>query len=193
MEEYNFFAFINRMKYIIRWGLMKNTEKESLKEHSFDVAVISHGLCLIGNIYFKKDYDLTKVLSYAMYHDGGEIITGDLPTPVKYLDKEISGKYKEIEKLATKKLLNQLPKEMKTEYENIFFDNDDATKKIVKAADKLSALIKCAQELSAGNKDFESAYESTLKSVKEMKMEEVDFFLKHFLPPFEKNLDQITF
>lgn len=192
MEEYNFYAFINRMKYIIRWGLMKNTENENLKEHSFDVAVIAHGLCVIGNHLYNKNYDLEKVLSVALYHDSSEIITGDLPTPVKYLDKDISKKYKEIESLATNKLLNQIPLELREEYEKKFFNEDKDIKKIVKAADKLSALVKCSQELYAGNKDFESAYESTLKSIKNMKMDEVDFFLEHFFPPFEKNLDQIT-
>ncbi len=192
MKEYNFYAFINRMRYIIRWGLMKNTEKETLKEHSFDVAVIAHGLCLIGNKYFGKNYDIKEILCHALYHDSGEIITGDLPTPVKYLDKDISAKYKEIEILATKKLLNSLPEEMKDEFEDILFLDNEDSKRIVKAADKLSALIKCTQEISAGNKDFENAYEGTLKSVKEMNMEEVDFYLEHFLPPFLKNLDQIT-
>lgn len=185
----HFFAVISRMKNIYRWGLMRNTKQESLSEHSFEVAVVAHALCVIGNTRLNKNYDQNFVAVAALYHDTSEIITGDMPTPVKYFNEEIKTTYKKIETLAEKSLTDMLPDDMKETY-CALYTPDSESKKIIKAADKISALIKCVQEINMGNKEFVKAEKSTRKSIKELKCEEADIFLNEFMDSFSLTLDE---
>lgn len=188
----NFFAMLSRMKYINRWGLMRNTIKENIAEHSLDVAIIAHSLAIISNIYFKGNINPEKAAVLAIFHDATEIITGDLPTPVKYFAKDIKEAYKSVESSARIEMLNSIPVEMRTNYENILnpSNEDEKLRLIVKAADKLSALIKCVEEKRMGNLDFEQAEKATLKTIMDMHMQEVDFFIEKFLPAYSLTLDE---
>ena len=191
METYNFFALAARMKYIHRWGLMKNTSAENVQQHSFDVAVISHALAVIGNTLFDKNYNADRIAVIAMYHDISEIFTGDLPTPVKYQNSEIISAFKDIEHAAKNKILKKLPENMRSTYKDIFDGESGEYGKLVKAADKISAYIKCIEESSSGNSEFKSA-ETTLKaSIEKMNMPEADYFMKHFVPAYYLTLDEI--
>ena len=190
----NFFAMVNRMKLIDRWALMRNTSKENIAEHSHNVAVIAHALCIIGNKKFGKSYDAERCAVLALYHDLTEVITGDMPTPVKYYNNEIQGVYKDIEKIAGERLLSMLPDEFKEDYQP-FFEQKDADKelwKIVKAADKIDALIKCIEECRMGNREFEIAKEKQIRIVDEIDMDEVRYFIKEFLPAYSLTLDEHT-
>ncbi|MFQ9934361.1 MAG: 5'-deoxynucleotidase [Lachnospiraceae bacterium] len=192
MKENNFYAMLSRMKYINRWGLMRNTIRENIAEHSLEVAIIAHGLAVIGNTYFGKSIDSERVAVLAMFHDTTEIITGDLPTPIKYFAPEIKTAYKNVEAYAGRELLSTLPEELKKEYNNILLpcSDDDELWKYVKAADKLSALIKCVEEIAMGNMDFAKARASTEKAVRDMNMEEAEYFIEYFLPPYSLTLDE---
>lgn len=192
MKETNFYAMLSRMKYINRWGLMRNTIKENIAEHSLDTAILAHALAVIGNTYFGKDIDAEKVAVYAMFHDATEIITGDMPTPIKYFAPEIKDAYKNVEHYAGKQLLSTLPEEMQPAYEEAVLERrqDEELRRYVKAADKLSALIKCVEELAMGNHDFAKAKDSTYEAVRELKLEEADYFLEHFLPAYQLTLDE---
>ncbi len=193
MSKNNFFAMISRMKYINRWSLMRNTVSENLSEHSLEVAFIAHLLCVIRNKRFGGNVNAERAALIAMYHDTTEIITGDLPTPVKYYNKDIRSIYGDIEKNAADKLLSQLPDDLKGEYESIISGGDDEEiKSLVKAADKISALIKCIEERRMGNKDFLQAEEATLNSIKKMKIKEADVFLDEFLTGYGLTLDELT-
>lgn len=191
-ETSNFFAMLSRMKYINRWGLMRNTITENIAEHSLDVSIIAHSLAIIRNTYFGGDVNPERAAVLALFHDATEIITGDLPTPVKYFGKDIKNAYKNVEEAAITQMLESIPEDLRTSYESIF--NMSAEEEelwfIVKAADKISALIKCIEEKLMGNMDFEQAEKSTLKSIKEMNMKEVDYFLEHFLPAYSLTLDE---
>lgn len=193
MGQYTFFAMMARMKYIERWALMRNSDKENISEHSMEVAILAHGLGIIAKEQCKKEVDLEKLALIGLYHDANEIITGDMPTPVKYHDRNIRDAYKKVEEKANRKLLEQLPDYMKSYYEGIFFrqEGDEELWHLVKAADKLSALIKCIEEKKAGNKEFETAYDTILSSLEKMDMEEVSIFMKDFLPAYEKTLDEL--
>lgn len=192
MTEYGFFAMISRMKYIDRWALMRNTEKESLDSHSMEVAVVAHALALIGNRRFGKDYNENRVAVLGLYHDANEIITGDMPTPVKYHNAQILDAYREIEAQATERLVNMLPEDMRGIYRDILDENDrEEYVALVKAADRLSALIKCIEERKAGNTEFKKAEASTKKKIAAMKLPEADVFLNEFIPAYEKTLDQL--
>ncbi len=186
----NFFAMLSRMKNINRWGLMRNVRQENLSEHSLETAFIAHALAVLRNVRFGGNVDAQKIALIAMYHDTAEIITGDMPTPVKYYNNEIKSTYKEIEKNAEKHLISMLPTDIKPEYESIF-SPDDETKAIIKAADKLSALIKCREEKSMGNRDFLSAEQTTEKALKDMNMPEVNAFLQEFMGGYDLTLDQL--
>ena len=193
MKEDNFYAYISRMKYINRWGLMRNTVPENIKEHSYDVAVIAHALALIANKRFGGNYSPEKAALYAMFHDTNEIITGDLPTPVKYFNPEIKKSYGELEDLSKEKLVSMLPDELKEDYRGLFFyeAEDPDYYPVVKAADKISAYIKCVEELKAGNNEFRLARDATAKSIKEMGVPAADWFMERFVPPFELTLDEL--
>ena len=190
----NFFAMVNRMKLIDRWALMRNTSKENIAEHSHNVAVIAHALCIIGNKKFGKDYDAERCAVLALYHDTTEVITGDMPTPVKYYNEDIKSVYKDIERIAGDRLLAMLPDDFKEDYTPLFEKQaaDEELWKIVKAADRISALIKCIEECRMGNQEFSIALESQQKIVDDIDMPEVDYFRKEFLPAYSLTLDEHT-
>ena len=191
MSNSHFFALVSRMKYINRWALMRNTESENLYEHSFEVAVIAHALCVIGNERFSRGYDEDRAAVIALYHDFSEILTGDMPTPVKYRNESLKSEYKKVEREAAQSLIAQLPEDLQGEYGKSMLCDDGELGKIVKAADKLSALIKCSDELKMGNSEFSSAYDSTLKAIKDMHLEEADVFINEFMPSYSLPFDKL--
>lgn len=193
MKEYSFFAMMARMKYIERWALMRNSDRENISEHSMEVAMLAHGLGIISRECCGRKVDLDKLVLIGLYHDANEIITGDMPTPVKYHDSGILDAYKKVEEKANRKLLSLLPEYMQGYYEEVFFPQEggEALWSIVKAADKLSALIKCIEEKKAGNREFSTAYQTIERALKEMEMEEVEIFMRDFLPSFDKTLDEL--
>lgn len=188
----HFFAMHSRMKYINRWALMRNTVSENISEHSNDVAVIAHALAVIRNVRFGGNLNAERAAFLGLYHDMTEIITGDMPTPVKYHSEDMREAFKEVEDKAGRKLISMLPEDMARYYESAFFprEEDKYLWQIVKAADKISALIKCIEEKNAGNNEFGKALESTRTSVERMAMPEADVFLKEFLPSFYLSLDE---
>ena len=190
--DYKFFAVISRMKYISRWALMRNTIKEDISQHSLDVAFISHALALIRNKRFGGNVSPERCALLAMFHDTTEIITGDLPTPIKYYNKQIRGAYEEIEENAKNQLLSYLPDDLKDDYEPLFCRTEEESElwDIVKAADKISALIKCLEERKMGNTDFASAEKATRAAVEKMGLPEAKVFLDEFIPAYELTLDE---
>ena len=189
---FKFFAFLNRMKYIKRWSLMRSVREENIMEHSQQVAVIAHALALIRNKTFGGNVDVNKVVLLAQYHEVGEVITGDLPTPIKYFNPEIKSAYKDLEKTASKKILNMLPENLKSEYEEYILPNEDSEEyKLVKCADRLSAYLKCVEEVKSGNSEFKKAKASILNDLKGLKSKEVDYYLKEFAPAYELTLDEL--
>lgn len=188
----NFFGMLARMKYIHRWGLMRNTINENIAEHSLEVAVIAHALAVIGNVRLGKHLNEEHIAMMGIMHDTTEIITGDLPTPIKYYAPEIRDAYKRVEHIAANQLLSELPEDMQESYRNILIEDDGEEWKYVKAADKLAAYIKCIQERNTGNTDFSKAEASTKKVLDEMQMEEVEIFMKDFLPSYTKTIDEIS-
>ena len=190
----SFFAMMGRMKYIDRWALMRNSRKENISEHSLDVAMIAHALCLIGNKRLGKALDADRAAVIALFHDVPEIITGDMPTPVKYFDKEIRTAYQRIEDDAVEKLLKRLPEDLKDEYARCLApdpEEDGELIAIVKAADKLSALIKCLEEEKAGNREFASAEAVTRRKIEELGIPEAEIFLREFIPAYSCTLDEL--
>ena len=189
-----FFAILSRMKYINRWGLMRNTIKENLSEHSLETAFVAHFLAVIRNKRFGGSLNAERCALLAMYHDTTEILTGDLPTPVKYFNPEIKSAYDEVEKTAIAKMLSYLPDDVKEEYVPLFEKNDDDEElwKLVKVADKISALIKCIEERQMGNSDFIKAEKATLESIKKMNVPEADVFIEEFIPYYNLTLDEQT-
>lgn len=196
--NYNFFATISRMKYIERWALMRNSRAENLSEHSLEVAMISHALCVIGNVRYGKSLDSDKAALIGLYHDSSEIITGDMPTPVKYYNEDIKAAYKEVESIAEKKLLNELPNDLRPEFEKLYraenTENDRYMRRLVKAADKLSAYIKCIEEENSGNREFRSAKASIEKKLTKLadELPEVSDFMRDFIPSYGKTLDELS-
>ncbi len=190
--RYNFFALLSRMKYITRWALMRNTRPENLCEHTQDVAVLAHGLALLQNRRFGGTVDVGKCVLLALYHDAPEILTGDLPTPVKYYNPAIRDAYRHVEDVSANKLLSMLPEDIRPDYQALFFPGEDLAeeRRIVKAADKLSALIKCVEEQGQGNREFEQARRSTEAAVRSIHLPAADCFLEEFLPAFELTLDE---
>ena len=186
----DFYALLFRMKNIERWGLMHNTRTENLSEHSMETAVLAHALALIGNRQFGRNYDPQRLLSAALYHDMNEVLTGDLPTPVKYYNDDIKRSYKEIEKTSLDKMLSLLDDETANEYRALL-ELSPEEKRVVKGADKLCAYIKCLQELDRGNREFKSAAVYNERSLREFGLPEVDYFMEHCLPSFTKNLDEV--
>ncbi len=190
----SFFAMMARMKYIERWALMRNSRSENLSEHSLEVSMIAHALAVIGNTFLGKELDAKKAALLGIYHDATEIITGDMPTPIKYYNAQIKNTYKDIEKKASKTLLDMLPEEMQASYRAVFEkqQEDAYLWKLVKAADKLSAYIKCVEEEQAGNREFIRAKEMTLNHIRSMGVEETTLFLEYFMDSYGKNLDELT-
>ncbi len=191
--EHHFFAMLSRMKYITRWGLMNNTKSENISEHSLQTAFFAHALVLIENKRFNKSLNPERAGILAMFHDCSEILTGDMPTPVKYFDPNIIEAYKKIEEKSSEKLVSMLPEDLQSEYKSIlFFENeqDEELHKYVKAADKLSALVKCIEELRMGNDEFKKAKESTETALEEMNIPSVKIFMEELLPSFYLSLDE---
>jgi len=192
-----FFAIVSRMKYIERWALMRSSRAENLSEHSLEVAMIAHALATIGNVRYGKDLDASKAALIGLYHDASEIITGDMPTPVKYHDSRIRDAYKKVEHEAEQALLAQLPDDLRPAYEELFFpgstEDDCYLRQLVKAADKISALIKCIDEAQAGNAEFKTAQATTRARVEELReqLPEVGDFVDEFLPPYGSTLDEL--
>lgn len=198
MEEkkktYSFGAMLSRMKYIDRWALMRNSRKENISEHSLEVAMIAHLLAVIGRVRFGKELDADKAALIGIYHDCTEIITGDMPTPIKYYNVEMRDTFKEIEDFAAIKLLAMLPDDIREEYEDLFFaqERDAYLWELVKAADKISALIKCVEEEKTGNTEFANAKKMTRSSIDMMELEEVAVFFEEFYPAYLKTLDELS-
>lgn len=192
MKDNQFFAMMSRMKYINRWGLMRNTYNENICEHSLDVAMIAHALGVINNVYFNGNISPERLALMGMYHDSTEIITGDMPTPVKYYSPVIRNAYKEVEKVAKDELLSSIPQEMRPYYEALLLDTKEEKElwEFVKAADKISAYIKCIEEIRMGNLDFEKAAETIKATIEGMGMQEVDYFMEKFIPAYMLTLDE---
>ena len=186
----HFYAMLSRMKNIYRWGLMRNVKQESLSEHSLEVAFIAHALAVIENRRLGGSFDPNAVAAAAMFHDTSEIITGDMPTPIKYYNDEIKTAYKKIEKTAQGSLVSLLPPDMREDFIPLYSPGE-AEKKLIKAADKISALIKCTEEKNMGNREFDSACAATLAAIKKMKLKSADIFLEEFMESFSLNLDEL--
>ncbi len=189
--QHRFFALISRMRHIARWGLMRNSFPENIQEHSHMVAVLAHGLALIQRDILGQPADPDRCAAAALFHDASEILTGDLPTPIKYYNPAIKQAYKEIEAVSCEKLLSMLPDQLRGSYSPLLHEADPAVNTIVKAADKLSAHIKCLEELKAGNSEFESAAQQTEQALRNMKLPCLDWFMAHCLDSFRLNLDQL--
>lgn len=193
MKKSNFFAFISRMKYINRWGLMRNIKEENVSEHSLEVAVIAHALAIIQKKRLNIDINPEKTALYAIYHDCSEIFTGDLPTPVKYYNPSIKAAYKDVEHSASKRLLNLLPQDFYEEYEPVLIpmEEEENIWKTVKAADKISAYIKCVEEEKSGNKEFLKAKQSILNEIKKLDRDDVNIFMEQFMDGYNLTLDEM--
>lgn len=192
MKHSHFFAMLSRMKHINRWSLMRNSYPENISEHSLDVGIIAHALAVIRNKRFGGNVNAERCALLGIFHDASEIITGDMPTPVKYNNPEICQAYHNVEEVAKKKLLSFLPEDLREEYRSVLFRSREEEElwTLVKAADKLSALIKCIEEERAGNKEFTSAAVSLRETVRSMNLKEADCFLEEFLPSYMLTLDE---
>ena len=190
---YHFFAMLSRMKYINRWGLMRNTRHENLSEHSLETAIVAHALAVIGNTKFGRKANPERAAALALLHDAGEIITGDLPTPVKNYSPDIRAAYGEVESMAVERLVSMLPLELRPAYRELMTlsaPGDQELLPLVKAADRISAVIKCMEERLSGNQDFREAEESTWRALKEMNLPEAEYFMREFLPSYGLTLDE---
>ncbi len=197
----SFFSMLSRMKYINRWGLMNNVRNENISEHSLEVAMLAHCLATLGNVRLGKNLDADRAAVIGIFHDCTEIITGDMPTPVKYYNDEIISAYKQVERVAGQELLSLLPEDLQGEYEPLLCgdsvdcgdgvdENDRYLRKLVKAADKLSAYIKCIEELRMGNEEFRSAEKATLTAIELLGLPEVEIFANEFIPAYSLTLDE---
>ena len=190
--SHHFFAMLSRMRYINRWGLMRNTFQENIQEHSHQVAVLAHALAVIQNRFSGGQLDTGAVAVAALYHDASEILTGDMPTPIKYDNPDIQSAYKQVEAMAEQKLLSMLPEDLRADFDEAVTIPDPEVHAIVKAADKLSAYIKCVEELKAGNTEFKQAREQTYASLCQNPIPALSYFMEHFLPGFELTLDELN-
>lgn len=193
MREYHFFALLSRLKYIERWALMRSAQSENLAEHSLEVAMIAHALCVLGNERYGRGLNAERAALIGMYHDASEIITGDMPTPVKYFNADIRTAYAEVEAAAQQRLLAALPDDLLPVYAEVLGPGDDYLHRLVKAADKISAYIKCIDEGHAGNEEFRTAAISTREALDAMAAElpEVADFMREFLPSYGRTLDEL--
>ena len=191
---FGFYAMIGRLRHIRRWSLMRSNVSENVCEHSFDTAVIAHALAEIGNRFFGKDLDVGKITMAALYHDASEVMTGDMPTPVKYRNEALRESYGKIEKESRETLLSMLPNDLEDAYRPLICLEEESPEeyRYVKAADKISAYIKCMEEIAGGNREFSSAEEQTKKAVYDMHFREADYFMQHFLDGYRKNLDELS-
>lgn len=189
---YKFFAFLNRMKYIRRWSLMHSIREENIMEHSQQVAVLAHALALVANREFGAQYDISRVVLLAQYHEVSEVITGDLPTPIKYFNREMKTAYKALERKASERLLDMLPDSLRGDYaEYVLPDEGSPEYRVVKAADRLAAYLKCVEEMRAGNNEFKKAMLSIEEDLRNLGRPEVDYFLREFAPAFDLTLDEL--
>ena len=191
-ERHHFFAYLSRMKHIKRWGLMRNTETENIKEHSMDVAVLAHALALIHNTYFGGSLDEKKIMAMGLFHETGEIMTGDLPTPVKYYNKSIQKAYQEIEQVAVSRAMDMLPEGLKPAYRPLIEHENDEDYRFVKYADKLCAYIKCIEEVKTGNTEFQQAKCKIAEQIAQIEEPAVIYFIQHFLPSFGLTIDELN-
>lgn len=191
-EQYDFFAFLSRMRYISRWGLMRNTVPENIQEHSLDVAIIAHALVMIRNTYFSGALDPSRAALFGIFHDASEIFTGDMPTPVKHFNPDFKQSFHQLEDRARRKLLAMLPPELARKYEPLFFFEDqDEYARVLKAADKIAALTKCIEEGKSGNNEFRRAEAEHFENLSASPLPEVRFFLEKFLPGYRLSLDEL--
>ena len=187
-----FYALLGRMRYITRWGLMRNTFSENIQEHSHQVAVLAHALALIRRDILKLEGpDPDRCAVAALYHDASEILTGDMPTPIKYYNPHIKDAYKQVERIAGERLLEMVPLELRDSYAHLVLEDDAQVEPIVKAADKLSAYIKCVEEQKAGNTEFDSAARTILGALEDLNLPELNWFMEKCLPAYSLNLDQL--
>ncbi len=193
MMNNSFFALAFRQKYIRRWGLMRSVRDETLSEHANDVAVLAHALAVIGNTFYGKNYDTGRVAVCALFHDLPEVYTGDMPTPVKYFNDETKESYRRVEEQAVDRLLSKLPKELRAEYDGVLRceENEPELRRLIKCADKLSALIKCIEEQRSGNREFDRARAATERALAALTCPELDYFMKNILPYFDLTLDEM--
>lgn len=190
--SYNFYAFMDRMKYIKRWQLMRSVRSENIMEHSEQVAMLAHALAVINNKVFGGSADAEKCVLYAVYHECSEVMTGDMPTPIKYFNNSIHGAYKQLEERACDKLLLTLPEEIRGEIEkSVKPDEASLEYSLMKAADRLAAYIKCLEELRSGNNEFVKAEKSIKEDLLSRNMPEINYFFKHFIPSFSLTLDEL--
>jgi 5'-deoxynucleotidase len=189
---HEFYALLGRMRYITRWGLMRNSFSENIQEHSYQVAVLSHALALIRReVLGLPGPDPDRCAVAALYHDASEILTGDLPTPIKYYNDEIKAAYKQVERIAEERILDMLPQQLRGCYEHLIHETEPEVMPTVKAADKLSAYIKCIEEQKTGNTEFDSAAQQTMAALRQLGMPEMDWFIDNCLEPFRWNIDQL--
>ena len=190
--RYDFYAYMDRMKFIKRWQLMRSVREENIMEHSQGVAMLAHALAVIRNEVYGGSVDVAKTVLYAIYHETSEVMTGDLPTPVKYYNKGIHGAYKDLERLASEKIANTLPPQMQNAIKPyILADEESEEYKIVKLADRFSAYIKCLEELRSGNTEFSKAKKSIEQDLRSRNLPEVEYFFTHFIPSFDLTLDEL--
>lgn len=194
MNQSHFFAHLSRLKLINRWPLMRNVRTENVSEHSLQVAMVAHALAVIKNHKFNGNLNADRIAMMAMYHDASEVLTGDLPTPVKYYNAQIAHEYKKIEKIAQLKLIDMLPDELRNAYRPLLDEqqHSEGEKAIVKQADALCAYVKCLEELSAGNHEFQLAKARLEKTLAERHSPEMDYFIEVFVPSFSLSLDEIS-
>ncbi len=188
---YKFFAYLNRMKYISRWGLMHSNLTENIMEHSQQVAVIAHALATISNVYFGGHLDANSIAVKALFHETSEVLTGDLPTPIKYFNPEIRDAYKRLERYSNQRLLTYLPQELAQQYEQIIDDTDSVEHRFVKYADKLCAYIKCIDEVKMSNSEFSKAEKTILEEIRAYNSPEVDYFVDNFIEAYKLTLDEL--
>ena len=190
--KHHFFAYVSRLRYIRRWGLMRSVMPENDAEHSLQVAMIAHALAIIGRDTYGRDVNPEHVLALGVYHDVSEVITGDMPTPVKYQTDELRRSYKDVERMANERLLSMLPDGMRPAYAPYLSAPEDYDRQLLKAADSISAYLKCLEEKRAGNREFDAAGESIRKGLAEIALPEVQDFIREFIPSFELSLDELN-